>query len=195
MSPSKAGKLTRDDAIRILQENAPAFEKFAAAERARELEDQAQWAAELEMLQRRIRQEYESVDLGHGDRIKIRTRISLQEGRRVLDLIAISQHNLRIQQLKEFITQEGITPKDKAAAEAELKDLEAKPAVTREQQAEADAEILGIATLNPSLTKEYFLANPDKWSAVDTIPILVTFFETVKTKLQKVSQAATFRQK
>jgi len=130
-------------------------------EKARQddLIEQAGFDREIEMLQRRVKTEYEMVDLGHGDLIKIRTRVSLTEGRRILDLMKISQ-----------------------SAEA-----------TPEQRMEADAEVLATATLNPALTKEWFLENPDKWSSVDSIPIIVTLFETVDKKVRQVSQAAAFR--
>lgn len=66
----------------MLKEHQPNFDLIKAAEDAETLK----WQNEIRMLERRPKTEYEEVDLGGGDKLAIRTAITVAESRRIAEL-------------------------------------------------------------------------------------------------------------
>jgi len=68
-------KIDPADAAVMLKEHQPNFDRLKAAEAA----DSFKWQNEIAMLERRVHDCYEDVDLGNGDKIAVRTALSEEE--------------------------------------------------------------------------------------------------------------------
>jgi len=142
---------TPEEKAAILRMLAQDEENFAILEKG----SLTRWDDEIAMLEKRTQKEvgaFELVDLGGGDKIAI--RISLTD---------IEQGKIRtlILERDSFQPNEGGN---------------FQPAESTRMD-EIQCEILGIITLNPKLTKEWWLNNKGKYGVLDALEISLAFYE------------------
>ncbi len=152
------------EAERILKEAEPLFKEREVREQA----EKDRWAKEIEMLERRVKEDYVDIDLGHGDTLAIRTCLSDKESGRLGELY-----------------QSWFTPMDSPD----------KNAIAKRKG--VSYEIIELVTANPAITKEWLKKNPDKFATDDMVNAIFTWAELRQKRenerAQRLVSAVLFR--
>lgn len=153
------------EAERILKEAEPLFKEREVREQA----EKERWAREIAMLERRVKEDYVDIDLGHGDTLAIRTCLSNEESGRLGEL-----YQTWFAPLKE--------PDKNAIA----------------KRKKVSYEIIELVTANPAITKDWLRKNPDKFATDDMVNAIFTWAELRQKRenerAQRLVSAVLFRQ-
>lgn len=132
------------------------------------------WRHEIELLENRITSNIKDISIGNnGGTIAIRASLSDAE----MNTIA---------QLEQKRSKLG------------TKNKEGNTILAKDETDKADEiawEILAMVTANPHFTKDWFANNRDKYSTEDMMTVTLGFYDSMATRMQRVSEIKQFRQK
>ena len=141
--------------LKQIKESDPEIKQLRAHQAAKN----RKWADEIAMLERRVKDEAEFVDLGHGDTLAIRTCLSDIESGRLGELY-----------------QSWFTP---------LKDPDKNAIAKRKKIA---FEIIELVTANPMITQEWLEENRDKFATDDVVNAIFSWAELRQKRENKRAQ-------
>lgn len=164
------------EALVILKQHQPNFDKMQAAEISQTL----RWQNEVAMLERRVQDVYEMVDLGNGDQIAVRTALSEEEMQVLQELEKRTyQIHARIKALN--------------SEEVEEEDKEAELASKHAELSEITYQQIALMTANPLITAEWLAENKAKWPVADALVILSAFMEaSIRRRVDRVKDIQSF---
>ena len=164
------------EAAVMLKEHQPNFDKLAAAEISQTL----RWQDEIAMLERRVHDVYEMVDLGNGDRIAVRTALSEEE----------------MQTLQELEKRTGVLHKEiveinKNEIEVENKDDELSARLS--ELSSITYRQIALMTANPLITADWLATNKARWPVADALVVISSFMEeSIKHRVGRVKEIQSF---
>lgn len=127
------------------------------------------WAKELDMLTTRVKLDIVELDLGNGDIIAVRGALSEQE----------MQHIQKLTKNRDAVAS---GKKSSDLDETQLNEMNM-----------ISYEILEIVTANPTLTKEWFQENPDKFSTEDMLKVVFNYFDRMTERAKRAETITSFR--
>jgi len=164
------------EALVMLKSHQPNFDKIAAAEISQTL----RWQDEVAMLERRVQDVYEMVDLGNGDKIAVRTALSEEEMQRLqkLEKRMVKIHK-KLEELGKDDTESETKEDDLAALHADLSDI------TYQQ--------IALMTANPIITADWLAENKAKWPVADALVVLSAYMEqSLRRRVDQVKNIQSF---
>ncbi len=160
------------EALTMLRGHQPNFDLMAAAEISQTLK----WQDEIAMLERRVYDVYEMVDLGNGDKISVRTALSEEEMQRLQEL---EKRTHKIHKRLKELGKEG-------GSEEEIEELHFELSEITYQQ-------IALMTANPLITADWLAENKAKWPVADALVILSSFMEeSIKRRMDRVKDIQSF---
>jgi hypothetical protein len=157
---------------------------------AAEISQNLKWQNEIAMLESRVQDCYEDIDLGNGDTIAVRTALSEEESRRYNDLE--EQKNRFAQRLKELNkrkTDPSVTPEENQQIYDEIQGMVDEISTVAYQQIE-------LVTANPLITTDWLLQNKDRWPSNDILAIMASFLEgNIRERVNRVKNIQSFLSK
>lgn len=157
---------SREEITSLLSEHKDQFQKMDQKYNAATFK----WQNEIAMLERRVHDCYEDVDLGNGDKIAVRTALSEEE---MLEYAAIEQQQRQLKQKYESM----INSPDFIDEASKL-----------------TYRMIELMTANPLITADWLEEHKDRWPAADVLTILVAFQERLlQNRLNKVKDLQSFR--
>jgi len=164
------------EALVMLKQHQPSFDKMAAAERSQNLK----WQDEIAMLERRVHDVYEMVDLGNGDKIAVRTALSEEEMQELQGL-----------EKRTFELHKRISGIDKGEIEVDNKDEELITA--HEEVSGITYRQIALMTANPLITADWLAENKAKWPVADALVVLSSFMEeSIRRRVDRVKDIQSF---
>ncbi len=171
MSPRK---IDLQEAKKMLKEHQPSFDLMEAAEAVQDVK----WQDEIAMLEGRVKDCFEMVDLENGDQIAVRTALSEKE-------------------MKEL----GKIEKRKGGIFKEIKKKSENPDSNEEEIENLQDSIsdltyrqIEVMTANPLITADWLRKNQDKWPVNDALVIMQSASDRVTLRrLNRAKELASFR--
>jgi hypothetical protein len=153
------------DALTMLKQHQPSFDQMNMAE----ITQNMKWQDEIAMLERRVKDVYEMVDLGNGDRIAVRTALSEEEMQNLQEL------EKRTAEIHKTITS--------GTADNEL----------HEELSDITYQQIALMTANPIITADWLAENKARWPVSDALVVISSFIEeSIKRRVGRVKEIQSF---
>ena len=172
---------------KAMDEAQPLFKDFQKSKQ----ELAHQWDPELALLESRTEPETADIDLGDGQIIKIKQRLSYRDSMRFSYLQGeLSRKGKILERNRQGVSIRGIVAHV-------LRSVTGYPRPITDQLDDITFEIIELVTANPFITKEYLRNNTDKFTGEDLMKVINGYYENqvrlIREKFTELKRIENFR--